>query len=93
MKTAKFIKDVSEYYRGNVNLYELTPAVTYKDTKKTKFVVCSTVNAMFSGPETYIFPSNKAGVVISWGELEGSRQGVTCDTDVLKGLGYTIKNT
>jgi len=94
MKTAKFIKDVSEHFRGSANLYELSEAINYdglvSSKKKTKFVVCSTVNAPFSGYETYIFPADKKGGVLSWLELEGSMRGTTTDTEVLKNAGYEL---
>ena len=46
-----------------------------KNTKKTKYVIVSAADAMFSGPETYIFPANKDGEIVDWGELNGSYKG------------------
>jgi hypothetical protein len=90
MKTAKLIKDVSKNYVGTVNLYKLSPPIKDDEGKEYEYVVCSTVNAMFSGIETFIFPSDDQGVVLSWGELEGSQRGTTSHKKVLADAGYTL---
>lgn len=63
-----------DYYRG---IYE---------TKKTSFVVTSATYAMFSGPETYIFPADKDGNILSWGELDGSYRGGLNHERAINGL-------
>jgi hypothetical protein len=96
MGTAKLIKDVSQKFKGNVKLYEVYPPMEYKywqdserTTKKCSTVVVSAVHTR-SGSETYIFPSDKEGNVIDWGELDGSFQGDTDHTKALKNAGYEI---
>ena len=42
-------------------------------------------------PETYLFPSDENGTVISWGELPGSIKGVLDGPAALNGLGYEVE--
>lgn len=90
MKTAKLIKDNLEGFVGHAALYKLSDKVTYDDDKTTKFVVCSTASVMFTGIETYIFPADKSGTVLSWLELDGSQRGVSLHAQVLDNMGYQI---
>lgn len=39
--------------------------------------------------ETYIFPCNEKGEVLSWLELQGSKKGVHSIDSILEDLGYT----
>jgi len=45
---------------------------------------------MFSGPETYIFPANGNGKVLSFLELEGSYRGGLNHFKALEGAGYVV---
>ena len=96
MKTAKLIKDVSENFNGKACLYELSvPIAEYswdEDEKPNthKFVICSTAHAIYSGPETYIFPANENGEVVDWGELEGSMRGNYSHEECLESAGYKL---
>lgn len=61
-------------------LYRLNPPYEVRDwndelEQVTEYVVVSSICAMFSGPETYIFPADENGEVTSWGELPGSYRG------------------
>lgn len=58
-------------------LYKLDTPYKYDDESGAEcdHVVVSAVFAMYSGPETYIFPADETGEVISWGELPGSYRG------------------
>ena len=38
-----------------------------------KHYVVSSVDAMFSGPETLVFEADESGEVTSWGEVAGGR--------------------
>jgi len=83
MKTYKKIKDLSGF-TGSAALFELSePLDGYK------FVVASAANAMFSGPETYLFGANKNGVVQDWGELAGSSRGIYDHEAALSNAGYS----
>lgn len=83
----------------NQALYKLSSPVGYdydwdkeKYNKKTNYVVVSTVIAMYSGLETYIFPANSKGEVLDWGELDGSAKGTDSHEDVLHEMGYELSN-
>ncbi len=62
--TATFIKSVPDFHSGK--LWKLSEPVSYDDDKQTQYVLSSAVIAMFSGPETYIFPAKEDGSVLSW---------------------------
>lgn len=90
MKTAKLIKANLDNFAGVASLYKLSESVVYSDNKKTKYVICSTVNAMFTGIETFIFPANKSREVLNWGELDGSQRGTSSHETVLSDAGFTL---
>ena len=92
MKTAKFIKDLSgEGWKGTAMLYEVNPPMKDYEGKKHKYVICSTVDAMFTGIETLIFPADKEGKLISWSELDGSERGTISHERVLQNAGYELE--
>lgn len=91
MKTAKLVKDNLEGFVGHATLYKLSEKVKYANNKTTSYVICSTVNAMFTGIETYIFPANKSGEVLNWCELDGSQRGTTSHETVLEDAGYKLE--
>ena len=70
---------------GEGRVYELTPPLDGH-----KYVWVSAVVAMFSGPETFIFASNRRGDVSDWEELPGSIKGVLDHEAALKEAGYTV---
>lgn len=101
MKTARFIKDVSEQNGspGQQLHFRLNPGLPEQkynfDTRecvevgKHENVVVSAVVVMFLGrPETMIFPADEEGRVTSWGELAVEHH-LEHET-VLKNLGYEI---
>ncbi len=93
-KTATFIRFLDKF-TGVAKLYRVSPKMAYEDggeVKKTSFVVASATVAMFSGPETYLFPSNKDGEIINWGELDGSYRGGLDHELALSNAGYSVKN-
>lgn len=87
--TAEFVKDVSKKFTGQAFLYRVNPRVKYivsqedkegnweEQERSTSYVVASSAVVMFSGPETLIFPSDRYGNVLNWGELGGGRG--SCD--------------
>ena len=96
---AKFLKNMKGSFTGDARLYELSKAVTFKSgyddddnpvQDETYFVVVSGIVAMFSGRETYIFPSDQDGNVLDWGELEGSFRGNIDHQAALANLGYEV---
>ena len=82
---AKIRKDGVDSFRGEAKLWELNRRVTIESGMKTRFVVTSAVCA-YSGPETYIFPTDSKGEVTSWGELPGSFQGGLDHEEAIKGF-------
>lgn len=85
--------------KGNARLYKLSKPLKYDryDFEKeedvpesTDYVIVSAIDAMFSGPETYIFAADSEGRVLDWGELEGSYRGGYDHEQALADAGYTV---
>jgi hypothetical protein len=95
---ATLIRELSGF-TGHAALYRLDPPITEVDWdgdetgKEFEYVVVSAANVMFSGPETYIFPSDESGEVVGWGELEGSYRGGLSHSTALAGAGYSLVST
>ena len=90
MKRATKVKDLPEF-NGRAALYKVEPPMAYGKKKKTSYVAVSAVVAMFSGPETYIFPADKKGEVLDWNELGGSFKGGLCHETALTNAGYEVR--
>ena len=88
METAQFIKEMNNF-KGDARLYKLSKPIHFDD-EKTNYVIVSGANAMFSGPETYIFPSDKDGKILDWGELPGSFRGSIDHETAMLGAGFEI---
>jgi len=76
---ATYVRNLDGWH-GDVRLYKLSEPYTMSDwngqeTGTCEYVAVSATVAMFSGPETYVFPCSEDGTVIDWGELPGSFQG------------------
>lgn len=59
-------------WRGLARLYRLDPPMQTEDYGSVGHVIVSAVNAMPSGPETFIFPATPDGKAIAMAELPGS---------------------
>ena len=97
MTTAKLIKEEVSEVGAIQRLYELSKPIGYdydydkeKDTQLTNFILVSGTYAMFSGEETYIFPADKDGNVLDWGELDGSFRGSIDHEQALENAGYEL---
>lgn len=95
MKKAAFIKELPINNAGAIQrLYRLNPPMPApdwdEDANPAEYVIVSAVIAMFSGPETYIFPSDENGNIIDWGELNGSYRGGLCHERALERAGYEV---
>lgn len=84
-------------FNGSAKLWHLSEPVPYGwdyETEEpegtTEFVVTSAVVAMFSGPETYIFPASSTGEVVSWGEMDGSYRGGLDHEQAIEGAGWVV---
>lgn len=95
MKIAQRIRDL-EGFTGNATLYKLDPPIKVEPdydgdfNGDVEFVIVSATVAFDSGAETYIFPSNKDGEVVDWGQLDGSFRGGMSHIEALKNAGYSI---
>ncbi len=98
-KKAKWVKELTgPNWHGIVHLFKVSPPVPYdydwdneRNRKKTSFVVVSAAVIPLSGPETYIFASDRSGSVQDWGELDGSYKGGLSILKALKGAGYIVE--
>ena len=92
---ATLIKNLTGF-QGDARLYQVAPPIKYTDyndageeeAHETSHVVVSGANVPFTGPETYIFPSNEEGEIISWMELSGSFRGPINHAKALRCAGY-----
>ena len=60
------------------------------DGGEHEYVITSAANAMFSGPETYIFPADEAGDVADFSELDGSYKGDLDHQRAIINAGYEV---
>lgn len=95
-KTATKVKSLTGY-TGDAALYKLNPPLELRDwadnkTAETEYVIVSATFAMFSGPETYIFPAadETSEKPSDWGELDGSYRGGLDHEEALRGAGYEV---
>lgn len=94
MNVATFIRRL-DGFTGDARLYRCEPPMAYRANwddetdSHAEFVIVSGTVAMFSGPETYIFPANEKGEVVGWGELDGSFRGGIDHSRALADAGYS----
>lgn len=81
---------------GEKWLYRLTPPHIEEGLRsedaldQVDYVMSSAIDALLSGPETYLFPADSDGNVLDWRELPGSfKGGLDCDAAV-RDLGYEV---
>lgn len=91
MKTATFVDNIPKHkMRGDARLYKLSePMKDYNDVE-ADYVIVSAVVAFDNEPETYIFPANAFGEILSWLEMDGSFRGELNHAQALLNAGYTI---
>jgi len=92
MKTALEIKELNNF-RGTAYLFKVNPPIEDYDDGHHHYVIVSQADVPYSGYETYIFPSDIEGNIVSWGELESSRRGEVTPRELLIELGYEIVET
>lgn len=89
---ATFVRDMPTIRTGATQkLWKLTEPYTVRGwgdepDQTTEYVITSAVNALFSGPETYVFPANKQGEVIDFCEIDGSFRGDLDHDRAIEGL-------
>jgi len=85
-KIAILVEKDLKGFKGTAHLYKCDPPL-----EKHTYVIVSGCDAMFSGPETLIFPANAKGKVLSWGDLNGSFRGSIDHNQALENAGYEVK--
>jgi hypothetical protein len=95
MKTATRLYQLPDF-RGIAYLYHVDPPIYYEvwedarndyTSTPTNFIAVSAVDNEWAR-ETYIFPTDGEGQVLSWGEMNGSFQGAMDHGEALKRAGY-----
>jgi hypothetical protein len=92
-KKARFVKNAPGNYRGDAQVYEVTPALDGHN-----YVLVSAIDLEYAGSwpgahkcETFIFPYDMhADKVKDFGELDGSESGIKDHAKVLANAGYEI---
>ena len=101
MKTATFVKEMHDNFRGNARLYKLSDPLineSYGAARRVEYnhvVVSAAIRHWtpyidYSGPETLIFGADKNGKVLEWLELPGSFRGALDHVRALHDAGYEI---
>jgi hypothetical protein len=87
---ARFIRK-ADGFKEHAELFRLERPKT-ENGVRFQFIVVSTVKMTFDTfrPETYIFPADSRGKVVSWGELKGSFQGAMDISKALRDGGYEV---
>jgi hypothetical protein len=100
-KTAVLVRKLTDF-RGDARLFRVDPPMPEVETDWDtgtgrviyhEYVVVSAVVAMFSGPETYIFPATPDGEVVNFLELDGSYRGGLNHETALNNAGYAVVAT
>lgn len=76
-------------FSGDARLYRLSAPVSHEEGV-TEYVIVSAADVMFSGPETYIFPADADGNVISWLGMPGSFRGAADHEEALRRAGWAV---
>lgn len=79
-KVARKIKNINNHQV----LWEVLPRID-----GNKYVITSTSNVQFTGPETYMFAADEKGNIIDWGELPGSYRGGLDHKKCFECIGYS----
>ena len=83
---AILVKDNLPDFTGHAALYRMEPPLDGRE-----FVIASAANAMFIGPETYLFPADADGEVVDWVEMDGSYRGGLSHAKAFAGAGYSVE--
>ena len=83
---AILVKDNLKGFTGHAALYRMEPPLDGHD-----FVIASASILVPTGPETYLFPADAEGNVVSWLEMDGSYRGGLSHAKAFAGVGYSIE--
>lgn len=94
-KDAIFVCQLTLDAEQDKRLYVLSEHIRYDDwqvdgPRYTNHVAVSAVNNDWCGIETYIFPADEEGEILSYSELDGSFKGDMDHAKALSGLGFKI---
>jgi len=91
-KKARYVRHWTTPNGGVMMLIHVTPHLVFQDSqsnqRSTHYLIVSAVDVPHSGPETFIFPANRSGDVISWLELSGSYRGGLSHIKAIEDAGY-----
>ncbi len=90
IKVATFLDNFSDDFVGTAYFYRIKPKIKWYDEDNrvhvTSFIVVSSTSS-----ETFIFPANKKGQILSWEQLDGSVNEPIYPHRLLENLGYKIE--
>jgi hypothetical protein len=88
---AELIKEFPANGVGAVHKhYRLSSPIKDRDGTEHEYVIVSAVDAMITGPETYIFPADDKGSIVDFCELDGSFRGERDHEQALSNAGYEV---
>ena len=82
---ATYLRRPDGKWTGEAQLWEFSEPYRFDKDDETRFVVTSATRAI-GVPETYIFPIDEHGIVLSWGELPGSYRGGLDHDEAIQGF-------
>jgi hypothetical protein len=91
-RVATPVRDIPGW-TGRARLYRLDPPLADYDGRTWEYVIVSATDVPFSGPETYIFPSDGPDAKVQpadWGEMPGSFKGALDHAAALRLAGYEV---
>ena len=93
MKKAYFIRNV-DGFAGDARLYKLSEPAEYftqdGNREKCNYVIVLAIYDFIVGAETYIFPTDENGKILSWSEMDGSFWGRMNHEKALRKAGYEV---
>ena len=83
---AILVKDILKGFTRHAALYRMEPPLDGHG-----FVIASAASPTPAGPETYLFPADAEGDVVSWTKMDGSYRGGLSHAEAFAGVGYSIE--
>lgn len=85
MTMSKFVTKIKDVDSSKI-LWKAEPPLDGHE-----YVITSAMDVEYSGPETYVFASDKHGEITDWCELRGSFRGELNHKKCFANIGYCIK--
>jgi hypothetical protein len=83
---AILVKNILKGFARHAALYRMEPPLDGHG-----FVIASATSLTPTGPETYLFPADAEGGVVSWAKMDGSYRGGLSHAEAFAGAGYSIE--